>query len=75
MANYMWIFGYASKDDPEHIRISGAKWDGDAMEKSRDYARRYDYVSATYSCMSKESLTECIKRDGWWFVEGRHKED
>lgn len=71
MATNNWIFAYCETGNPNKIRTAGGHWDDETIEKSRRYANGHAYVSATYASISKEHLIECIKRDGWWFKDGR----
>lgn len=66
----MWVFGFTDKDDPSTIKMRGMESDLDAMDESEEMAESYRFVSATYDCLGKDALIECIKRDGWWFVDG-----
>ena len=67
----MWVFGYTDEDDPSTIKMRGTdEGDLDAMDESEEVAQSYRFVSCTYDSLSKSELIECIKRDGWWFVDG-----
>lgn len=68
-----WIFGYCDTGRAEDIKIVKRKWDEDALDESYDVARYTDYVSAVYDNMDKADLIERIKRDGWWYVGGKNK--
>lgn len=72
----MWVFGYTDKDDPSTIKMRGTdEGDLDAMDESEEVAQSYRYVSGTYDSLNRYELIECIKRDGWWFIDGEHNEE
>lgn len=70
-----WIFAYCETGNPNKIKTKSAVWDDECIELSHDYARIHKYVSATYPSCSREQLTANIKRDGWWFKDGKEARD
>ena len=69
-----YFFGYCDSGNPDDIKVGGGESDMDAIDNSRDFADYYTYVSASYGFVSKQELIECIRKDGWWFVDGEETE-